>query len=82
MGSGSAPILTYSQRKLPPRVNGLDAIEAQHASVLNHKAGYRGHNAATDKSFKVYVAGQKRGLIEAIKRTFRRSAAGPWSDPP
>jgi len=38
-------------------------------------AGYRGHNAPKDKSFKVYVAGMKRGLTEEIKRAFRRRAA-------
>ena len=38
-------------------------------------AGYRGHNAPKDKSFKVYVAGMKRGLTEAVKRAFRRRAA-------
>src|SRR4029079_1739026 len=38
-------------------------------------AGYRGHNAPKGKSFKVYVAGQKRGLTEAVKRAFRRRAA-------
>ena len=38
-------------------------------------AGYRGHNAPKDKQFKVYVAGQKRGLSAAIKRAFRRRSA-------
>ena len=38
-------------------------------------AGYRGHNAPKDKAFKVYVAGQKRGLTAAIKRAFRRRSA-------
>jgi IS5 family transposase len=38
-------------------------------------AGYRGHNAPKDKQFKVYVAGQKRGLSQAIKRAFRRRSA-------
>jgi IS5 family transposase len=38
-------------------------------------AGYRGHNAPREKRFKVYVAGQKRGLSAAIKRAFRRRAA-------
>jgi IS5 family transposase len=38
-------------------------------------AGYRGHNAPKDKAFKVYVAGQKRGLSAAIKRAFRRRSA-------
>ena len=38
-------------------------------------AGYRGHNASKEKAFKVYVAGQKRGLSSAIKRAFRRRSA-------
>ncbi len=38
-------------------------------------AGYRGHNAPREKRFKIYVAGQKRGLSAAIKRAFRRRAA-------
>lgn len=38
-------------------------------------AGYRGHNAPKDKTFKVHVAGQKRGLTAAIKRAFRRRSA-------
>jgi hypothetical protein len=32
-------------------------------------------NAPKDKQFKVYVAGQKRGLSQAIKRAFRRRSA-------
>jgi transposase, IS5 family len=38
-------------------------------------AGYRGHNAPTDKMFKVHVAGYRRGLTKAIKRALRRRAA-------
>jgi IS5 family transposase len=38
-------------------------------------AGYRGHYAPKEKRFKVYVAGQKRGLSPAIKRAFRRRSA-------
>jgi transposase, IS5 family len=38
-------------------------------------AGYKGHHAPKEKRFKVYVAGQKRGLTSAIKRAFRRRAA-------
>ena len=37
--------------------------------------GYKGHTAPKEKRFKVYVAGQKRGLSPAIKRAFRRRAA-------
>ena len=38
-------------------------------------AGYKGHHAPKEKRFKVYVAGQKRGLTPALKRAFRRRAA-------
>src|SRR5215203_1008919 len=38
-------------------------------------AGYKGHNAPKHQRFKVYVAGQKRGLTAAIKRAFRRRSA-------
>ena len=38
-------------------------------------AGYKGHNAPKDQRFKIYVAGQKRGLTAAIKRAFRRRSA-------
>src|SRR5215213_9206075 len=38
-------------------------------------AGYKGHNAPKHERFKVYVAGQKRGLTAAIKRAFRRRSA-------
>src|SRR4051794_8608152 len=40
-------------------------------------AGYKGHNAPKHQRFKVYVAGQKRGLTTAIKRAFRGDR--PWS---
>ena len=35
-------------------------------------AGYKGHNAPKHQRFKVYVAGQRRGLTAAIKREIRR----------
>ncbi len=38
-------------------------------------AGYRGHHAPQEKRFRVYVAGQKRGLSAAIKRALRRRSA-------
>jgi IS5 family transposase len=50
------------------------AIGANLGKVVTD-AGYRGHNAPKDKQFKVYVAGQKRGLSPAIKRAFRRRSA-------
>jgi transposase, IS5 family len=38
-------------------------------------AGYKGHNAPQQHRFKVYTAGQKRRMTEAIKREMRRRPA-------
>ena len=48
-------------------VNTLDRIVAD--------AGYRGHNAPPEHRFRVYTAGQKRGVTDQIKRAFKRRAA-------
>jgi transposase, IS5 family len=38
-------------------------------------AGYKGHNAAQRHRFKIYTAGQKRGMTETVKRQMRRRSA-------
>jgi IS5 family transposase len=38
-------------------------------------AGYKGHNASEDYRFKVYTAGQKRRVTDAVKRQMRRRSA-------
>lgn len=38
-------------------------------------AGYKGHNAPQEHRFKVYTAGQKRRMTNAIKREMRRRSA-------
>jgi IS5 family transposase len=56
----------------------VPAIESTIGAALERivtDAGYKGHNAPKDQRFKVYVAGQKRGLTAAIKRAFRRRSA-------
>jgi IS5 family transposase len=56
----------------------LPALESTIGAQLERivtDAGYKGHNAPKDQRFKVYVAGQKRGLTAAIKRAFRRRSA-------
>src|SRR4051794_29773282 len=56
----------------------MPAIEATIGAELDRvvtDAGYRGHHAPKEKRFRVYVAGQKRGLTAAIKRAFRRRSA-------
>jgi transposase, IS5 family len=56
----------------------VPALESSIGAALDRivtEAGYKGHNAPKDQRFKVYVAGQKRGLTAAIKRAFRRRSA-------
>jgi transposase, IS5 family len=56
----------------------IPAIEATIGAELSRMitdAGYKGHHAPEEKRFRVYVAGQKRGLSPAIKRALRRRAA-------
>lgn len=38
-------------------------------------AGYKGHNAPEEHRFKVYTAGQKRRMTDAIRREMRRRSA-------
>ncbi len=38
-------------------------------------AGYKGHNAPQAHRFKVYIAGQKRGMTKEIRRQMRRRSA-------
>ena len=55
-----------------PALEQILGVELARAVV---DAGYKGHHAPKDKRFRVYVAGQKRGLSPAIKRALRRRAA-------
>ena len=53
-------------------------MEAQIGASLSRVVadrGYRGHNAAPDQRFKVYISGQRRGVTDAIKRDLRRRSA-------
>ena len=56
----------------------LPEIEAQIGAPLTRVVadrGYRGHNAPPDMRFKVYIAGQRRRVTDAIKRELRRRPA-------
>jgi transposase, IS5 family len=56
----------------------IPAIEARVGATLTRiiaDAGYKGHNAPKTHRFKVYTAGQKRGLTDQIKREMRRRSA-------
>jgi IS5 family transposase len=56
----------------------IPAIEARVGATLTRiiaDAGYKGHNAPQAHRFKVYTAGQKRGMTDQIKREMRRRSA-------
>ena len=56
----------------------IPAIEAQVGATLTRiiaDAGYKGHKAPESHRFRVYTAGQKRGMTPAIKREMKRRAA-------
>ena len=56
----------------------LPEIEAQIGAPLIRivaDRGYRGHNAPPDMKFRVYIAGQKRRVTDALKRELRRRSA-------
>lgn len=56
----------------------IPQIEAQIGCTIQRviaDAGYKGHNAPPAYRFKVYTAGQKRGVTEHIRRQMRRRSA-------
>jgi IS5 family transposase len=65
----------YDGHTLASVIPDLEASLGASLARIITDAGYRGHHAPKEKRFKVYVAGQKRGLSPAIKRAFRRRAA-------
>ncbi len=53
-------------------------MEQQLGTTINRiiaDRGYRGHNAPATHQFRVYIAGQKRRVTDAIKRELRRRPA-------
>jgi IS5 family transposase len=53
-------------------------MEEQLGTTINRiiaDRGYRGHNAPSTHQFKVYIAGQKRWVTDAIKHELRRRPA-------
>jgi IS5 family transposase len=65
----------YDGHTLAVVVPEIEASVGASLAKIVTDAGYRGHNASKEKAFKVYVAGQKRGLSSAIQRAFRRRSA-------
>ena len=56
----------------------IPAIEKQIGGTIKRMIGdkgYRGHNAAPEYKFRVYISGQKRSVTDAIKRDLKRRSA-------
>ena len=56
----------------------IPEMEEQLGTTINRiiaDRGYRGHNAPSTHQFKVYIAGQKRRVTNAIRRELRRRPA-------
>ncbi|MEZ5787738.1 MAG: IS5 family transposase [Xanthobacteraceae bacterium] len=65
----------YDGHTLAAVIPGIEALLGNVLARIVADAGYRGHNASPEYRFRVYTAGQKRGVTEAIKRDMRRRAA-------
>ncbi len=65
----------YDGHTLATVMPDIEATIGAELDRLVTDAGYKGHHAPTEKRFRLFVAGQKRGLTAAIRRAFRRRAA-------
>ena len=65
----------YDGHTLKTVLPGIEAMTGAALSRILADAGYKGHNAPKEHTFKVYTQGQKRGVTKAIKRLFKRRAA-------
>jgi IS5 family transposase len=65
----------YDGHTLATVIPEMEAIVGNTIERVLADAGYRGHNAPSEYKFKVYTAGQKRGVTPQIKRLMRRRSA-------
>lgn len=65
----------YDGHTLATVIPEIEAIVGAALQRIIADAGYKGHNAPPEHRFKVYTAGQKRRMTDAIKREMRRRSA-------
>jgi len=65
----------YDGHTLATVIPGIEQLVGSTLQRVLGDAGYKGHNAPSGYRFKVYTAGQKRGMTAAIKRQMRRRSA-------
>ncbi len=65
----------YDGHTLATIIPDMEALIGNTLRRIVADRGYRGHNAALDHKFKVFIAGQKRRMTPALKRQMRRRSA-------
>ncbi|MEJ0052576.1 MAG: IS5 family transposase [Methylovirgula sp.] len=65
----------YDGHTLATVIPAIERIVGAALQRIIADAGYKGHNAPQEHRFKVYTAGQKRRMTDAIKREMRRRSA-------
>jgi hypothetical protein len=65
----------YDGHTLATVIPDMEALVGNTIARILADKGYRGHNAPPDYKFRVFIAGQKRGVTPKIKRELRRRSA-------
>ena len=65
----------YDGHTLGQVIPDMEALIGNEIKRLLADAGYRGHNAPDTHKFRVFTAGQKRGVTDTIKKMMRRRSA-------
>lgn len=71
----SLPGNPYDGLTLATVVPDMEALIGNIIARLLADQGYRGHNALPDYKFRVFISGQKRGVMPRIKRELGRKGA-------
>ena len=69
------PSNPYDGHTLATVIPDMEALVGNTIARILADKGYRGHNAPPDYKFRVFLAGQKRGVTAKIKRELRRRSA-------
>jgi transposase, IS5 family len=73
--TAALPGRPYDGHTLAPVIAGIEAVTGVEIKRIVADKGYRGGNAPKPYDMRVYIAGQKRGMTDAIKRLMKRRAA-------
>jgi IS5 family transposase len=65
----------YDGHTLKDLIPDMEALIGNEIKKILTDAGYRGHNAPDSHTFRVFTAGQKRGVSPAMKKQMKRRSA-------